>query len=143
VFTFFFCHHDDAAEQFFFVGSENLAFGEFILATAAGDGTDGHHGDVVTAQIRFLQHTAQMFHAAEIAHRDQYAARSRFQVSGFNLRLMLQIELLQPLLASVTRFRIVADRNCEHDEEKGRKSDTKIGRNLFGKQVRDRDEKED
>ncbi len=58
-----------------------------------------------------------MFHAAVVADRDQHAARAGFQMGGFDLGLVIQIELLQSLLFTLGPAAIDVFRNGEDEEQ--------------------------
>ena len=66
----FFSHGDYMGEQLLFIASEELIVTELVFAGAGGELADGHHDDVVTAHVGFLEGALQMVHAMVIAYGD-------------------------------------------------------------------------
>src|ERR1051326_1547608 len=131
---------DNVAEQLFLVIAEDLLIGEIVLAGAGRYRAHGHDDDVVTPQVRFLEDLLQMVHVVVIADGHQNASRSCVQARSVDLRLMLEIELLESFLLQMQCSTPAGGdvfRNCKQDEQRHSKSNAVDGRVLFRKQIRD------
>src|SRR5581483_264618 len=113
-----------------------------VFAGSRGQRAHADHDDVMAAQIGLDQNLTEVFQTAVIANRDQDASGTRVDVGKVDLGLVLQIELLQPLLFLLFAPQVDFLRQRKGYEENQRERDAVLRGRLLREQDAERDHRQ-
>ena len=92
----------------------------------------GHHDDILLGGVGAVQHVAEVFEIAGVAHGYQHAARAHVECAVADLRAAINAELLDVVLLSVASLMRDLLRDGEDGEKQCAESDSRHRRIRLG-----------